>query len=96
MGIKNARKYTSEFKQQAAALALKIGATRAADQLGVNVVNVQRWAKESKKSEKQESKKTKAGLADEVQRLQRENEELRKVNHILKRAAAFFSQDHLK
>ena len=35
-------------------------------------------------------------LNDEVRRLQREVAELKKVNHILKAAAAFFSQDHLK
>ena len=34
--------------------------------------------------------------AEELARLRRENNELRKVNHILKAAAAFFSQDHLK
>jgi transposase len=96
MAIKGARKYTPEFKEQAAELGLRIGLSRAAHQLGVNVANVRRWAKESNKSQSKELKKTKSGLEDEVKQLRRENEELKKVNHILKRAAAFFSQDHLK
>jgi transposase len=96
MGAKTKRQYTLEFKQQAVDLANRIGFPRAAEQLGINDNNVHRWAKELKVSEIRESKRTKSGLEDENRRLQRENEELKKVNHILKRAAAFFSQDHLK
>jgi transposase-like protein len=33
---------------------------------------------------------------EELLRLRKEVSELKKVNHILKSAAAFFSQDHLK
>ena len=96
MGRQTKRQYTLDFKQQAADLAIRIGFAKAAEQLGVCVANIRRWEKESKKSESRESKKTKSGLEAENLRLQREVEELRKVNHILKRAAAFFSQDHLK
>jgi len=35
-------------------------------------------------------------LVEENRRLQRELAEQKKINHILKAAAAFFSQDHLK
>ena len=96
MGRQTKRQYTLDFKEQSVDLAIRIGFAKAAKQLGVNVANIHRWDKQSKKSEKQESKKTKTGLEAENLRLQREVEELRKVNHILKRAAAFFSQDHLK
>jgi transposase-like protein len=34
--------------------------------------------------------------SEEILRLKKENEELKKVNYILKRASAFFAQDHLK
>jgi transposase-like protein len=47
-------------------------------------------------TEKKSDSKSKSVLEAENKRLQRENEELKKVNYILKRAAAFFSQDHLK
>lgn len=96
MGRRTNRQYTLDFKQQAVDLASRIGFTKAADQLGVSVSNLHGWKKQVGKSETKESKKSKAGLEEENRRLQREVEELRKVNHILKRAAAFFSQDHLK
>lgn len=95
MGKRTVRKYTSEFKQEAAELAIRIGATRAAEQLGVIVGNVQRW-KQKVEDVGPQAKKEKVNLEDENRRLQKENEELKKVNQILKRAAAFFSQDHLK
>ena len=95
MGKKGNRQYTLEFKQQAADLANDIGITRAAERLGINVGNVQRW-KAKMTTEGPTPKKTKEDLEAENHRLNKENEELKKVNYILKRAAAFFSQDHLK
>lgn len=95
MGKTKNRRYTFEFKQQAAELANKIGVTRAAEQLGVSMANVQRW-KSKGQDRTQKSKNESVDLEAEVRRLQKENEELKKVNHILKKAAAFFSQDHLK
>lgn len=95
MGKKKNRQYTSEFKQQAAELAIRIGIGRAAEQLGVCVANVQRWKSDAKEG-KPQSKKIEVNLEAEVHRLRKENDELKKVNYILKKAAAFFSQDHLK
>jgi transposase len=96
MGRKTKRQYTLEFKQQAAELAARIGFARAAQQLGVAVSNIHGWNKDLRKSDTKKSKKSVTGLEAENQRLERENNELRKVNDILKRAAAFFSQGHLK
>ena len=96
MGRRTNRRYNLDFKQQATDLAGRIGFTKAANQLGVSVSNLHGWQNKLGKSEAKESKKSKASLEEENRRLARENEELRKVNHILKRAAAFFSQDHLK
>ena len=96
MGRRTKRQYTLDFKQQAVDLAIQIGFTKAANQLGVAVSNLHGWQKQVGKPKVIESKKSKAGLAAENLRLQREVDELRKVNHILKKAAAFFSQDHLK
>jgi transposase len=95
MGKTGNRQYTSEFKQQAAELASRVGTTRAARQLGVSVANVHTWKKKADNQEPQ-SAKVKVNLEEENRRLQKENDELKKVNYILKRAAAFFSQDHLK
>lgn len=94
MGKSRKRQYTLEFKEQAVELAKRIGIGRAAEELGVGAVNIQRWkAKEGKTSEKLAEGET---IEQENRRLRKENDELKKVNQILKRAAAFFSQDHLK
>ena len=95
MGRKTKTYYTSEFKKQAADLAIRVGSARAADQLGVRVENVNRWKKNVNNLEPQ-TKEEKTDLELEVRRLSKENEELKKINFILKKAAAFFSQDHLK
>lgn len=76
-------------------LAIRIGCTRAAEQLGVSVANVQRW-KSNLENKEPSSKKEKESLEEINRRLQKKNDELKKANYILKRAAAFFSQDHLK
>jgi len=94
MGKTKKRQYTLEFKEQAARLASEIGISKAARQLGVKVANVQRWKTEFKQSSK--SVKSQVNLEEEIRKLQKKINELEKVNYILKRAAAFFSQDHLK
>lgn len=94
MNKRTNRRYTRDFKQQATDLASRVGVSRAAKQLGINVANIQRW-----KSKGKVSSKATAGdinLEEENRRLQKEVDELKMVNMILKRAAAFFSQDHLK
>lgn len=95
MGKAMKRRYTSEFKQQAAELASRIGGNKAAHQLGIAASTVQIWRKNMDNKEPQ-TKKEKVNLEEENRLLKRENDELKKVNQILKKAAAFFSQDHLK
>jgi len=95
MGKIGQRRYTSEFKQQTAELANRIGSSKAAEQLGVNVQNVKRW-KDLADENQPQSKKEKVNLEAEVRRLNKELDEQKKINQILKKAAAFFSQDHLK
>ena len=96
MAKRGKRTYTLEFKRQAADLAIRSGVQRAADQLGVNVNNIQRWKSELTKESQTEQKTRKRDLEEEIKQLRKENEELKKVNFILKKAAAVFSQDQLK
>jgi len=96
MAKKGKRTYTLEFKRQAAELAIRNGVQRAADQLGVNVNNIQRWKSELSQKSQIEQKTRKRDLEEEVKQLRKENEDLKKVNFILKKAAAVFSQDQLK
>jgi len=96
------RSYTAEFKEQAVRLAEELGsATRAANQLGVSEANVHNWKIKSKQGKLKDSKNNMSMVVvespdEELKRLRKEVEELKKVNYILKKAAAFFSQDHLK
>lgn len=87
------RSYTEEFKKQAVELASQLNSiTKAASQLGISDVNIHKW--------KKIYRSTSSGVSQtelaEIKRLKKENEELKKVNFILSKAAAFFSQDHLK
>jgi transposase len=94
------KQYTEEFKLQAVKLADELGsATEAGRQLGVPDANIYVWRKKLAGQVVSPVKKTEIkpeDLAKENQRLQQEVAQLKKVNHILKSAAAFFSQDHLK
>lgn len=104
MGVSHPRKYTSEFKRQAVALAEELGsAPKASLKLGVPESNIHNWREKLKAGatvagSRSGMDQAKSGeLPDEeLKRLRRENLELKKINHILKAAAAFFSQDHLK
>lgn len=93
------QKYTKEFKLEALKLADQLGSmAEAARQLGLKGNAIHNW-KNKYKFEMQkdlEKKVDSSPESEEIKRLKRENEELKKVNYILKRAAAFFSQDHLK
>lgn len=93
------RKYTKEFKIEALNLAKDLGSySAAARQLGINDAILHTWKDkygisiaDKIKSVAQSVKET-----DEVRELKKKIQELEKTNYILKRAAAFFSQDHLK
>ena len=95
MGKRSNRVYTSEFKKQAARLAIEIGATKAAKQLGVPMSVVAKRKKIEVEAGVQPSKE-KINFEAEYKKLLPENSEQKKVITILKSAAAFFSRDHLK
>lgn len=91
------KNYTDEFKKQAVALANELDSvSRAAAQLGISPVNIYDWKKKLDISVVNTNEQVGASDREELMRLRKENSELKKVNHILKSAAAFFSQDHLK
>jgi transposase len=89
-------RYTDEFKKQALEHADQVGVTRASKDLGVSDSNIYNWRSLFKIAGSLPLKTVSSTELDELKSLRRENSELKKVNHILKSAAAFFSQDHLK
>ena len=91
--------YTKEFRIEALNLAKGLGSyAEAARQLGIQVSLLYSWKTKYNFSIEPTGKPASSAIneAEELRRLRKENEELKKVNYILKRAAAFFSQDHLK
>lgn len=105
MGVQSPRKYTPEFKRQAVALAQELGsAPKAAERLGVPESSIHNWRVKLKAGESLNGAVVSAlgkvpgaeSPDEELKRLRRENQQLQKANYILKQAAAFFSQDHLK
>ena len=90
------RKYTKEFKQQAIELAASLGSTSAAArQLGISDGSISTW-RTKELIDGVERVRPDEKESEELNRLRYENAQLKKINHILKSAAAFFSQDHLK
>lgn len=92
------KKYTEDFKRQAVELAESLhSGVAAAKQLGISDSLIYSWRIKFKGSESKASGSgSQTGESEELKQLRRENAELKKVNYILKSAAAFFSQDHLK
>ena len=92
------KQYTKEFKVQALELAKELGNfAGAARQLGISDSLLYAWKdKYNFNTRTTKAASTAVAETDEMVRLRKENEELKIVNYILKRAAAFFSQDHLK
>jgi len=94
------RKYNKEFKIEALNLAKELGSySAAARQLGINDGIIHTWKNKYGISINDKSGKAVAEAvkeSDEIRELKKKIQELEKTNYILKRAAAFFSQDHLK
>jgi transposase len=93
MAGKNPRTYTKEFRENALVLASSMGPAKAAKSLGIPVGTIATWQRTYGKAAVVPATES---PQDELKRLRKENDELKKVNYILKRAAAFFSQDQLK
>jgi transposase len=92
---KKSRKYTEEFRRQAVQLAIDLGSmTKAAKQLGVAHANLHNWKLKIQQSESIDKNLAQIKSEEELKRLRKENAELKKVNYILKAAAAVFSRDH--
>lgn len=93
------KKYTTEFKIQALELVKQAGSySEAARQLGITDSLLHSWRRRFKFELGVKGKTAAQSVAEteEVKALKKKILDLEKTNYILKRAAAFFSQDHLK
>ena len=91
------QKHSPEFKREAVRLAREPGMSlpRAAKDLGVHVNTVREWVRkvESGKWQKEPGTELKSAEARELERLRRENAELKMERDILKKAAAYFAKE---
>ena len=93
MEKKKPRTYTTEYRKQAVQLAEDLGSVmKAAHQLGISEANIYSWRNAAPTTPGPGN----VSAQEELRRLRKENSDLKKINHVLKAAAAFFSQDHLK
>jgi transposase len=88
------KKYTKEFKQEAAKLVIEGGYTQAeaCKSLGVGNKNLSRWIAQAKGTNAQQA--AKAPESAELLRLKKEINQLRLEREILKKAAAFFANEN--
>jgi transposase len=91
------RSYTAEFKREAVRLASKPGLSRreAAKQLGIHPNVLAGWVEKFKRGNWNEKPGTelKSEQAKELERLRRENAELKMERDMLKKAAAYFAKE---
>jgi transposase len=93
------RAFTSDFKVQALELAEQIGSNaEAAKRLGIQPERIKVWKRQLGRDQAHETRTVAQSMADseQIKKLRKQVADLEKTNYILKKAAAFFSQDHLK
>ena len=93
------RKFDPEFRVQAVELTRKSKTvTAAARSLGMSEKTLGRWVLDAKKKDLKLTPKSKsiAELEEEIRILKKKNRDVEYANEILKKAAAFFSQDQLR
>lgn len=88
-------KYSKEFKEGALRLSDEIGSKRAAAQLGIPYHTLADWRNNSK-HKPQEPELSDTELKSRNRELEKEIEELRRANEILKDALGFFAKDRKK
>ena len=96
------KRYDKDFKEEMVRLSKEIGTRRAAEQLGLSYHTLAGWRRDKQGYRKDafvSSGKVNGsaqGMTAREIELQRENEELRRTNEILKDALGFFAKDRKK
>ena len=96
------KRYDNQFKEEAVRLAQEIGTRRAAEQLGVSFHTLSAWRRSKQEHGSSafvgsgHTYSIPGGLTPREKELQRENNELRQANEILKDALGFFAKDRKK
>lgn len=88
---KTRRRYTLEYKQEALALAARVGVSEAARQLGLAETQLYQWRAKGREQLSQSDREQQV-LAENA-RLKRELAEAKEEAAILKKAAVYFAKD---
>lgn len=83
------KRYSIEFKEEALALAKETGVRLASEKLGVAQKTLYQWQRK-KRLMGEWTNKSGESDTDRIKRLEKENNELRQANEILKKAMGFF------
>ena len=85
-------KYSSEFKEDALRLAASEGVKAAGEKLGISPRQIYDWRRNARLKQNKATKMLYPGesLEQANKRLEKENDELREANYILKKAMGFF------
>ena len=86
------KQYSKEFREQALELSDEIGLKKASEQLGVVYGTLSDWRKKRGRQQRAKAERTEEP-ENEIERLNRENAELKKSNSILRDALCFFVED---
>ena len=91
------RKYSKEFKLQAAKLVTEQGYSydKAAKQLGTTGWSIRNWVIKFRQTGEFPPQGDTQPKADELRQLRKDNAQLRMENDILKKAAAYFAKESL-
>lgn len=91
------RKYSKEFRLQAAKLVTEQGYSydKAAKQLGTTGWSVRNWVRKFQGTGELPSKNESQPKIDEIRQLRKELKQLKMENDILKKAAAYFARESL-
>jgi len=82
-------RYSKEFKREALALAKETGVRQTSEKLGISQKTLYKWQREERLSG-QSSNRAGESDAERIKRLEKENDELRQANQVLKKAMGFF------
>ncbi len=89
----NGTKYSKEFKADALRLSEREGVKEASEKLGISPRHIYDWRRDERLKRKSPIKTAHPGetLQEANKRLEKEYEELREANHILKKALGFMA-----
>jgi len=91
------RKYSKEFKLQAAKLVTEQGYSydKAAKRLGTTGWSIRNWVQQFRQNGELPAENETQPKADELRQLRKEVSQLKMENDILKKAAAYFAKESL-